>query len=184
MTHIFAWQLAGTAAAGSFLIAIIWSIVFPKKRLWPPKRSTTFVQIIIWGQTTIVIISAFWLGLGDWNSFGWPAALRWGLGLPMVIAGNLIVGVSAFYIGYAATSGAKTSLKTGGFYRYSRNPQYTADLILFSGWAILSASAHALPVIAITLITLTLTPFAEEPWLRTVYGEAYQNYCRKVRRFL
>ncbi len=132
----------------------------------------------------MVFGSMFWLGLNDWNSLGWSAKLSWGLGLPLMIAGNIVVIHSIFNLGFKTTCGAKTTLKSDGFYRYSRNPQYTADLILCSGWAILSASTDAMPVIAITLLTLLMAPFSEEPWLRSQYGKPYEDYCRQVRRFL
>jgi protein-S-isoprenylcysteine O-methyltransferase Ste14 len=184
MSIIFWVQVAGILASGAFLLAVLWSMAMPQMRIWPPKRSTFWNRALIWVLTVIAIGSMFWLGLTDWNTFGWSAGLRWGLGLPLIIAGNIVVSHSAFYLGYNTTSGAKTKLRTHGFYRYSRNPQYTADLFLFTGWAILSASANALPVIAITLLTLLVAPFSEEPWLRAMYGKPYEDYCRKVRRFL
>ncbi|PHS21870.1 MAG: methyltransferase [Robiginitomaculum sp.] len=184
MSTIFLAQVAGVLASGAFLAAVIWSIAFPQKCIWPPQRSTFWNRALIWVLTVIAIGSMFWLGLTDWNAFGWSAKLRWGLGLPLMITGNIVVFHSAAYLGYKATSGAKTALRTHGFYRYSRNPQYTADLFLFTGWAILSASIHALPVIVITLLTLLMAPSSEEPWLRRQYGKPYEDYCRKVRRFL
>ena len=43
-----------------------------------------------------------------------------------------------------------------------------------------------LVLIAAGLIALTfiLMPFAEEPWLREGLGEAYEDYCARVPRFL
>jgi len=177
-------QLTGMFASGAFLAAVLWSISVPQRRLWPPQKSTFLNQALIWVLTTMALGSMFWLGLHDWNSLGWPAKLRWGLGLPLVIIGNIVVIHSIIYLGYKTTSGAKTTLKGDGFYRYSRNPQYTADLILFTGWGVLSASADAMPVIILTLVTLFMAPFSEEPWLRKMYGKPYEDYCGKVRRFL
>ncbi len=184
MSIIYWIQVAGMLASGAFLAAVIWSIIFPQIRIWPPQQSTLWNRALIWVLTVIALGSIFWLGLSDWNAFGWSLWLRWGLGLTLIVAGNIVVFHSIVYLGYRATSGAKTTLRTSGFYRYSRNPQYTADLFLFSGWAILSASVNALPVIAITLVTLFMAPFSEEPWLRRMYGKPYEDYCRKVRRFL
>ena len=27
-------------------------------------------------------------------------------------------------------------------------------------------------------------PFSEEPWLKQQYGKEYEDYCKKVRRFI
>ena len=84
----------------------------------------------------------------------------------------------------AATSGDATGLVTNGLYRWSRNPQYVADMAILIGWAILSASLWALPVLAIGIAVLAIAPLAEEPWLEEVYGEQYRIYKQTVRRFI
>lgn len=84
---------------------LMWSIAMPERRHWPPRRVTLASQFLIWPPTVAIFVSAFLLGVADWNRFDWPA-LRWGVGLPLVIVGNIIVWRAVFGIGIEATSGA------------------------------------------------------------------------------
>ena len=81
----------GLSATLALLAMLLWSIVSPEKRLWPPKTPTLLNQLIVWGLTIAAFVSAFALGVIDWNSLEWPSALRWGLGFPLIVAGNLVV---------------------------------------------------------------------------------------------
>lgn len=173
----------GIAAAAYMLGMIVWSILRPEQRTWPPQTATAGIKLRVWTITTTIFAAAFLLGLMDWNNFDWPASLRWGIGLPFVILGNIAVWWGVNKIGYAATSGAATGLKTDGLYALSRNPQYVADITILIGWGILAASQWALPVLAMGFAVLVIAPFAEEPWLEERYGTSYREYRGKVRRY-
>lgn len=87
-------------------------------------------------------------------------------------------------IGFGATSGEVAELKTDGLYRYSRNPQYVADMAILTGWAMLSASGWAACIAAVGVMVLAVAPLAEEPWLEDTYGADYRTYKTKVRRYI
>ena len=182
MTNILFW-VGGTSIFWLTAI-VIWSILVPKHRIWPIGKLTLVKAVLIWGPFIAMFISVFGLGVLDWNNFGWHKYLRWGIGLPLILIGHLVVYVCAIRLGFRQVSGAKGELKIDGLFRYSRNPQYMADMGIMIGWVVLSASLNAmllaLPVVAI----LFLAPFSEEPWLRTIYGKPYTDYCKRVRRFL
>ena len=78
----------------------------------------------------------------------------------------------------------RTELITHGLFKYSRNPVYIGTLILFFSVVILFP--HILMLIcflfAYSSIEL-LVRFDEEPHLRKVHGEEYENYCKRVNRF-
>ena len=84
----------------------------------------------------------------------------------------------------ADDSGEATGLRTQGLYRYSRNPQYVADVLILCGWLILSASAMALPVAVFGILVLVIAPLAEEPWLAEKYGQQYDVYRSSVPRYI
>ncbi|MCB2053100.1 MAG: isoprenylcysteine carboxylmethyltransferase family protein [Geminicoccaceae bacterium] len=176
--------VSGTLSAGWLASMLAASILVPRHRLWPIERLTIGNQLSIWLPTILVFVASFILGVLDWNALGWPAFLRWGVGGTLVLLGNLVVWTAFFRLGPARTSGAAGALETGGFYRWSRNPQYVADIAILAGWAILCAVPATLPVIGLGISALILAPFAEEPWLRERHGRAFDDYCRKVRRFL
>jgi len=72
----------------------------------------------------------------------------------------------------------------GCLHRYSRNPQYMADMAILVGWAVLSASGWAAFIAAVGVLTLAVAPFAEEPWLEENYGERFRVYQSCVRRYI
>lgn len=164
--------------------AILWSIFMPQNRRWPLTHLTPLKSALVWIPTFTAFGSILVLGVLDWNHFDWPLWIRLGIGLPLTLIGRTLVWRGVKTLGLNATSGAPDTLKTGGIYAYSRNPQYTADIIMVCGWGIVFASLWALPLIFGTIIVLILTPFAEEPWLREHYGDAYVEYCEKTPRFL
>jgi protein-S-isoprenylcysteine O-methyltransferase Ste14 len=49
---------------------------------------------------------------------------------------------------------------------------------------VLSAAPWTIVVGLASIIVLIAAPFAEEPWLKEQYGEAFVAYCEKVRRFI
>jgi len=182
-TYYFALTV-GLLAGAYMLGMLLWSIAYPQRRVWPPEKATTGLKIRVWLMTTLIFAAAFMLGLMDWNRLDWPAFIRWGIGLPLIIIGNVIVWRGVSKIGMKATSGEATGLKTDGLYSWSRNPQYVADITILVGWVVLSASLWAMPVLILGLFVLLVAPIAEEPWLQQRYGAAYQNYKRSVRRYL
>lgn len=176
--------VAGLFAGGYMLSIMLWSYMYPQRRLWPPKEATSAIKFRVWFLTTLIYAVAFFLGLLDWNYFDWSTSTRWVVGLPLILIGNIAVWSGVFKIGMAATSGEATGLKTDGMYSYSRNPQYVADIAILIGWGVLSASVWALPILMLGFAVLVVAPFAEEPWLEEVYGAQYREYKKLVRRFL
>ena len=69
-------------------------------------------------------------------------------------------------------------------YRYSRNPQYLADIAIVGGWMILSAAPSTLIIGTASILVLVAAPFAEEPWLKKQYGSDFEKYMASTRRFI
>lgn len=115
-----------------------------------------------------------------------PAWLQW-IAIGLLIPGCLIMIVSFFALGEALKVGLpaeKTSLHTGGIYRYSRNPIYlgvhlitVSSVLFFPDLANLGFAAYAFFIhhqIAI----------AEEKFLGWKFGEEYERYKASVGRYL
>jgi protein-S-isoprenylcysteine O-methyltransferase Ste14 len=80
---------------------------------------------------------------------------------------------------------ASTALVTGGIYRWTRNPMYLAMLLMLIGWAYIVSNLAALvmlPLFVSTLNRLQIEP--EERALHARFGAEFENYRRKVRRWL
>ena len=179
-----AFLFLGSASSAVLLAAIVWSILIPSLRVWPPVRSTTLHKTVVWALTLVYFTAVLCLGIADWNAIGWHAGLRWGLGVPLILAGNFVVWRGARELGWKATSGEATRLRTEGLYRLSRNPQYVADIAILLGWSLLSGSVWLMPLATCGILALFLAPFAEEPWLKENYGTDYVAYKARVARYL
>lgn len=81
-----------------------------------------------------------------------------------------------------ATSAA---LVTSGFYRFSRNPMYVGQALLLLGVACLLRNAYAflaLPALIAYITVFQILP--EERALSAKFGAEYEDYRRRVRRWL
>ncbi|GGB64636.1 methyltransferase family protein [Blastomonas aquatica] len=72
-----------------------------------------------------------------------------------------------------------------GPYRHSRNPMYLAMVVIHIGYAIWDASAGVLLFVPFAFIAIDRAVIAkEEKYLTQRFGKPYQDYCRRVRRWL
>ena len=75
-------------------------------------------------------------------------------------------------------------LVTDGPYRFSRNPMYLGLVLAGIGAALVSASLSALVLAAAFATTVRCWYIAfEERAMRRQFGDAYEAYCRQVRRW-
>jgi len=81
--------------------------------------------------------------------------------------------------------GHPARLVTEGPFAISRNPMYVALTLLYCGAAILIARAWPLllAVGPVAVMQLVVIPF-EERRMSEAFGQAYADYCRRVRRWL
>ena len=173
-----------TAILLSGVVGILtYSILRPSKRVWPPPAQQTWQYYFVWLLTLLSYGGLIVVGLLDWNSLGWPATVRWPVGVVLIIGGNVLAWVGVRQLSLKTTSGSQGPLVTDGLYRFSRNPQYVGDIAIIGGCAILSASIWAIPLCLGGILSFVLTPFAEESWLAELHGDAYLEYCRQVGRF-
>ena len=80
---------------------------------------------------------------------------------------------------------AASHLATNGPFRWSRNPIYVADIILISGIALASGNAWMLITAAIAIFAIE--EFAikrEEMHLKAKFGQDWNEYARRVRRWV
>ncbi len=110
-----------------------------------------------------------WISLGLWVS-------GWGL----LFAGRFGLG-SSFRVGCPEE---ETKLRTGGIFRFSRNPMY-----LGLDATLLAAALYTLnPLILLVGAGIAAVHhriiLAEEECLRKMFGREYEAYCGRVGRYL
>ncbi|NPB03475.1 MAG: hypothetical protein GXO39_03545, partial [Thermotogae bacterium] len=59
-----------------------------------------------------------------------------------------------------------------------------ADILLTAGVALFSASIQATLIAPAIILWFLLAPFVEEPYLRKRFGRTYEEYMKKVPRFM
>ncbi len=163
--------------------AVLFSIRFPARRIWPPNRASSWKTGLMGFLFFFPALVIGILGLAGWGDLGLPAGIRVGLGLPPLAAGMAVFFWAQAALGFGTMLGGEGNLAVGGPFRFSRNPQYAGCIAMLTGWGFLSGAPAAAVASFFALIPLLLVPFAEEPWLLERYGPAYEEYSRKVRRF-
>jgi protein-S-isoprenylcysteine O-methyltransferase Ste14 len=122
---------------------------------------------------------------GDWQLDRWLDIV----GLAVAMVGQLL---RIAVIGFAyITRGGRNrrihadSLVQEGIFAHSRNPLYLGNILIVAGLAIVHGSLwfyfFGIPFFVFAYLAIVA---AEEDFLRREFGSAYENYCRRVNRFL
>jgi len=166
------------------LAGITWSVARPANRLWPPPEKSSWQYILAWilfylafGLNTLIIFL-------DWNSWIFPSSLRFFIGVPVAVIGGSLLIWGIRHLGLINTSGLSDDFVHSGPYRFTRNPQYLGDMLLFLGLSIISNSLHLWITHILLILVFAITPLAEEDWLLKQYGDDYQSYLNRTSRFL
>jgi protein-S-isoprenylcysteine O-methyltransferase Ste14 len=92
---------------------------------------------------------------------------------------------ASFGRGTPAPIDAPKKLVVRGLYRHMRNPMYVGVLATILGWAALYRAGSVLAyALAIGAAFHLFVVAYEEPTLRRVFGADYEEYCRRVHRWL
>ena len=116
--------------------------------------------------------------------------------LPIVAIVMALIGIGAGIAGVWSFYKARTTINplepseathfvSEGIYKLSRNPMYVGLACCLVSWAIWLS--YLLPWLGVLLFVAYMTRFQiipEERVLRQKFGDEYQNYCLKVRRWL
>ncbi len=172
------------AALLILLIGIFCSIGYPGVRIWPPPSKRSWQYALSWILFYLVFGLNALLIIIDWNSWRYVSPLRFVVGIPMVLIGSLLLIWGIRTLGINNTSGSVSGFIKSGPYKFTRNPQYLGDMILFIGLSLCANSLYLWITHALLILVFLATPIAEEKWLAEEYGEVYEEYFRDTSRFL
>ena len=151
----------------------------------PPIERTLFYCskysiLILWGA---MVLHSWGINLSFVKVPGllkWVSFCLWVSGFTLLFMGRFGLGDS-FRIGSAKES---TSLKENGLFRFSRNPMYLGVYMTI----IASVLSTLNPILFFVGIFVAVVHhkivLAEEQHLQQVFGEAYTDYCSRVRRYM
>ena len=121
-------------------------------------------------------------GPGYWV---WPIVI----GLLITITGQLIRGAT-IGLAYIVRGGKEgkvyaEDLVTTGIFNHCRNPLYVGNVLMLLGVGILANSLiYVFVVMPIFFFIYQTIVLAEENFLRNKFGEGFNDYCRRVNRWL
>lgn len=151
-----------------------------------PHRPKRIVIPPIWfalGLTAVFLLDRFFPPSG----FSGPVAV--GLGAILVLLG-LASAISAAGLFRKADTGIvpfseATALVTSGAFRFSRNPMYLGMVFVLLGTALIVGTGAGLLVAPVFMLIIQHRFILdEEHMMRDVFGEEFEEYRRRVRRWL
>ncbi len=171
--------------AGLFLLpGLFISILSPKHRVWPPPHKRSWQFLYVWILAIIGIVGVPIIGIFDWGSLGIGGIVIAVVGAILIATGIAIAVWGVRTLSSEQSMGMKGEFVMRGPYRYTRNPQYLGDVLMMIGIILVTDSVMALVTGILAILWFLLAPLAEEPWLREQFGDKYEQYCRKVPRFV
>jgi len=178
---VFAYGLT----AGLILdLLLLRTLLAPPFRIWPTPEPGSWQSLTFWGLFRGGMIATFIVAALDSNSTPLLEWTRYIVALPLGFTGLFITVCGYFNLGLGNTYCGADGLVTGGLYRFSRNPQYTASIIGLIG---LSLGANSILTITMSVVmsgAYAMMALVEEDWLKQLYGAPYRDYCRETSRFL
>ncbi|HSB59497.1 MAG TPA: PEMT/PEM2 methyltransferase family protein [Methyloceanibacter sp.] len=171
--------------AGLILDLLLLRTLFaPPFRIWPTPEPGSWQSLAFWGLFRGGMVATFIVAALDWNAYPLLDWTRFIVALPLGLTGLFITVCGYFNLGLGNTYCGADGLVTGGLYRFSRNPQYTASIIGLIG---LSIGANSILTITMSVVmsgAYVMMALVEEDWLKQLYGAPYRDYCRETSRFL
>jgi len=119
-----------------------------------------------------------------------PAGLPFVLGSAVLTAGAVLYGWCVFGFavrgrGTPAPVDAPKSLVVWGPYQFCRNPMYVGVLTVILVWSVIFESGVLMLYALVVAMSFHLVVVMyEEPCLRRRFGTDYDDYCRRVGRWL
>src|SRR6476659_179706 len=165
-------------------LLVLRTLLAPPFRIWPTPEPGSWQSFTFWGLFRGSWLATFVIAALDWNAVPLLDWTRYIVALPLGLAGLFITVRGYFNLGLGNTYCGADGLVTGGLYRFSRNPQYTASIIGLIG---LSIGANSILTIIMSVVmsgAYVMMALVEEAWLTKPYGAPYHDYCMQTARFL
>jgi protein-S-isoprenylcysteine O-methyltransferase Ste14 len=148
----------------------------PSKNSWQHATFLSMFRLFVYPLIVLTLLT-FRFDSGTYHF------ARYILGGVMFLAGFSVAFWITFKMGWDNAFGDAVSLKTTGWFRFSRNPVYVATWVGLVGWTLITTDMRVTILIVLWAIMYLLAPFIEEPWLEQQYGAKYSAYKQSTPRF-
>ena len=139
----------------------------------------------------VIIGALMWLVKWAIPALSFTFSARHFLAMTVAVAGAIIAGIGIASFSRARTTvnpmkpDSSTALVVSGIYSRTRNPMYLGFFFMLVGWAILLSNVLAfllLPTFILYMTRFQIEP--EERALASLFGQAFESYRARVRRWL
>jgi len=145
---------AGLTSGVTLDLLLLRTLLAPPFRIWPTPEPGSWQSLTFWGLFRGGMVLTFVTAALDWNSTPLLDWTRFIPGLPLGLIGLFITVCGYFNLGFGNTYCGADGLVTGGLYRFSRNPQYTASIVGLVG---LSIGANSILTIILSTVMVART---------------------------
>ena len=108
------------------------------------------------------------------------------IAVSLLILGLLLVVISLLNLGKSTRFGLPindTNLKSGGIYKYSRNPMYVGFYMITISSCLYTLNAWIILLSIYSIIIYHLIILGEENFLKSRFGKSYSDYMNRVGRY-
>ncbi len=144
---------------------------------------STFLQVLVWG---LFFSFPYLYNPADW-AWSWlhEIGVFNALALTCVAGGLVILALSMTGLGMDRSFGVEAGgLKQTGLYRFTSNPLIVGSAPIIVGLALLWPSWFALAWVVLFAAMAHMMVLTEEEHLRKLNGREYEQYCKRVPRYL
>lgn len=159
---------------------VLWvlkSVIFPDRR-WEQQVSWLYGVVVVWGGLSLYWVGGWLVMALDVRAPGW------------YLAACIAIYTVGIFFHFGADMQKHTALAlhpgrliTDGFFRYSRNPNYFGELLIYAGFGLLAM--HWLPpaILLLWVVAYWLPSMRRKDRSLARYGE-FAGYCRRTKLFI
>ncbi len=174
----------GVADAVLLLAALLAAYFGINSGFWPVSAGRSLKNTIFWLLFRTANTVSFILDLSGPGGFVQTSLLVRVAASLVAISCALFFLLSLVRLGKPNSYGGREGLIQEGVYRFSRNPQYAALVVMHGSLAVVADTPWAFGLASLLAAIFSVMALLEEKWLIEAYGEEYRLYALRAPRII